>query len=123
MYYFVSFGSAILPGARTASATRGGGTLDYLKRIHDLDAAVHEVLVPVGSPLVGRAIMDVQSEFEVRIIASRYAGKTLVSTPVEAPIAAPAILAVIAQPEELDDFLAKGRLIYLSQPQEESQAQ
>ena len=110
LIYFVSFGPAILPGDRTASATRGGGTLDYLKRIYNIDAAVHEVLVPVGSPLVGRSIMDVQSEFEVRIIASRYAGKTLVSTPVEAPIAAPAILAVIAEPEEMEEFLARGRL-------------
>ena len=110
LIYFVSFGDVVLPDTRAARATRGGGTLEYLKRIYDIDAAVHEVLVPVGSPLVGRAIKDVQTEFEVRIIASRYAGKTLVSTPVEAPIAAPAILAVIAQPEELEAFLARGRL-------------
>ena len=110
LIYFVSFGDAVLPDTRAARATRGGGTLEYLKRIYGIDAAVHEVLVPVGSPLVGRAIMDVQTEFEVRIIASRYAGKTLVSTPVEAPIAAPAILAVIAEPEELKTFLDRGRL-------------
>jgi di/tricarboxylate transporter len=110
LIYFVGFGHAVLPDTRASRATRGGGTLEYLKRIYDIDAAVHEVLVPVGSPLVGRAIQDVQTEFEVRIIASRYAGKTLVSTPVEAPIAAPAILAVIAEPEELKVFLERGRL-------------
>ena len=110
MLYFLIFGHVILPTIRPARATRGAGTLDYLKRIYGLDAAVREVSVQDGSPLVGRPIADVQFDFEVRIIATHYAGKTLVSPPVEAVIAAPAILAVIAQPEAFERFVKEAKV-------------
>ena len=110
LLYFVSIGHIVLPTVRPARSTRGAGTLDYLKRIYGLDAALHEVSVQDGSPLVGQAIRDVQTDYEVRIIASHYAGKTLVSPPVEAVIAAPAILAVIAQPEEFENFIANAQV-------------
>ena len=110
LVYFVAFGRFVLPDDRLTGETRGAGTLDYLQRIYGLHAAVHEIIVLPRSPLVGRSIAEIQDEFEIRIIATRYAGKTLVSTPVEAPIAAPALLAVIAQPEQLENFLSKGRV-------------
>jgi di/tricarboxylate transporter len=50
-------------------------------------------------------IRSVQAEYDVRIVASRYAGKVLVSPPVEAPIAVPATLAIIAQPDKLRAFV------------------
>ncbi len=109
--YFLVFGRVLLPGVKQESKTRGTGTIRYLRRIHGIDAAVREVEVPVGSPLVGRDIKSVQREFEVRIIASRYANKVLVEPPIEAPIAAPATLAVIAQPENLRRFVAAGGLV------------
>ena len=75
-----------------------------------VNAAVREVEVPEGSILVGMDIVGVQLEYNVRIVASRYAGKVLVSPPVEAPIAAPATLAVIAQPDRLRAFVTAGNL-------------
>ncbi len=108
--YFLLFGRRILPAGETRTVRRGAGTVRYLRRIYGMDAAVREVEVPLGSPLVGKDIKTVQREYEVKIVASRYAGKVLVSPPIEAPIAAPATLAVIAPPAELKHFIADGGL-------------
>lgn len=111
LVYFLLFRRHLLRADDGATAQRGRGTVRYLRRVHGIDAAVREVEVPVGSPLVGRDIKSVQREFEVRIVASRYAGKVLVCPPIEAPIAAPATLAVIAQHDELRRFLMLGGLV------------
>ncbi|MEM6639504.1 MAG: SLC13 family permease [Pseudomonadota bacterium] len=109
--YFLLFRRVLLRDESGGRIQRGRGTVRYLRRVHGMDAAVREVEVPIGSPLVGRDIKTVQREFEVRIVASRYAGKVLVCPPVEAMIAAPATLAVIAQPGELKHFLRVGGLV------------
>jgi len=103
--FFVFFGKSVLPDGKTVSASRRTGTTRYMRTVHGIRAAVREVEVPVDSNLVGKTIAEVQSEYDVRIVASRYAGKVLVSPPVEAPVAAPATLAVIAQPARLKAFV------------------
>ncbi len=108
--YFILFGRYVLPRGERKVVTRGAGTIRYLRRMHGVDAAVREVEVPIDSPLVGHDIKSVQREFEVRIVASRYAGKVLVAPPIEAPIAAPATLAVIAQHDELKHFIVANGL-------------
>lgn len=111
LVYFLLFGRFLLPRGETRTTTRGAGTVRFLRRIYGLEAAVREVEVPVGSFLVGRDIDSLQREFEVKIVASRYAGKVIVSPPIEAPIAAPATLAVIAPSERLREFVSRGGLV------------
>ena len=112
LVYFLLFKKVLLrDDTESGRMQKGRGTIRYLRRVHGMEAAVREIEVPVGSPLVGRDIKTVQREFEVRIVASRYAGKVLVCPPVEAMIAAPATLAVIAQPDELKHFLRVGGLV------------
>lgn len=110
LLYFVFFSRFVLRAKPQRAATRGAGTARYMRRVHGIDAAIREIEVPVGSPLVGRDIRSIQQEFEVKTVASNYAGKVLVSPPMEAPIAAPATLAIIAQPEALKAFVAAGHL-------------
>ena len=108
--FFVLFGNAVLPKGEKVSASRRTGTMRYMRSLHGIRAAVREVEVPEGSILTGMSIAAVQGEYDVRIVASRYAGKVLVSPPVEAPIAVPATLAIIAQPDKLRAFVDKGGL-------------
>ena len=108
--YFALFGRLVLPAATSLKTTRGRGTVRYMRHIHGVDAAIREVEVPVDSPLVGLDIRDIQYEFDVKTVASSYGGKVLVSPPMEAPILAPATLAVIAQPDALRRFAAAGKL-------------
>ena len=111
LIFFVLFGKFVLPAGTTESMTRGTGTARYMRRLHGVDAAVREVEVPADSILVGMNIAEVQHAYNVRIVASRYAGKVLVSPPVEAPIAAPATLAIIAQSDMLKAFVAGAGLV------------
>ena len=110
LIFFLLFGKSVLPKGKTVSMGRGIGTVRYMRRLHGVHAAVREVEVPEGSILVGMDIASVQLEYSIRIVASRYAGKVLVSPPVEAPIAAPATLAIIAQPEKLKELVAAAGL-------------
>ena len=110
LIFFLLFGKYVLPEGKTVSLARGTGTVRYMRRLHGVHAAVREVEVPEGSILVGMDIASVQLEYNIRIVASRYAGKVLVSPPVEAPIAAPATLAIIAQPDKLKELVAAAGL-------------
>jgi len=110
LIFFLLFGKYVLPEGKTVSPARGTGTVRYMRRLHGVHAAVREVEVPEGSILVGMDIASVQLEYNIRIVASRYAGKVLVSPPVEAPIAAPATLAIIAQPDKLKELVAAAGL-------------
>ena len=110
LIFFLLFGKSVLPVGTSESMTRGSGTVRYMRRLHGVHAAVREVEVPEDSILVGMDIANVQLEYDIRIVASRYAGKVLVSPPVEAPIAAPATLAIIAQPDKLKQLVAAAGL-------------
>ena len=110
LIFFLLFGKSILPEGTTEIMARGTGTARYMRRLHGVHAAVREVEVPEGSILVGMKIVDAQLEYDVRIVASRYAGKVLVAPPVDAPIAAPATLAIIAQPDKLKEFVTAAGL-------------
>jgi di/tricarboxylate transporter len=105
--FFVLYGKYVLPAGNQVSSSRRTGTMRYMRSLHGIRAAVREIEVPEGSILAGMKIVDVQVEYNVRIVASRYAGKVLVSPPVDAPIAVPATLAIIAQPDKLRSFVAK----------------
>ena len=110
LIFFLLYGKSVLPEGKSEALTRGAGTVRYMRRLHGVHAAVREVEVPEGSILVGMDIASAQLEFDIRIVASRYAGKVLVSPPVEAPIAAPATLAIIAQPDKLKELVAAAGL-------------
>ena len=110
LVYFLVAGRYVLPEGKRPSP-RGTGTLLYMRRVHGIDAYIREVEVPVDSPLIGKDIRTVQQEFDAKIVASAFAGKTIIGTPMEAVIAAPATLAVIAQPEAMESFVAAGKLI------------
>jgi di/tricarboxylate transporter len=106
LVFFLLFGKSVLPQGTSVAAGRSTGTVRYMRRLHGVHAAVREVEVPEDSILVGMDIASVQLEYDIRIVASRYAGKVLVSPPVEAPIAAPATLAIIAPPDKLKNLVA-----------------
>ena len=110
LLFFLLFGKRVLPQGHNNDLTHGEGTAHYMRRLWGVHAAVCEVDVPVDSVLVGKKIVDVQLEYDIRVVASRYAGKVIIGPPVEAPIAAPATLAIIAQPDKLEAFVAAGEL-------------
>lgn len=110
LVFFLVYGKSVLPKGAQVNLNRGTGTARYMRRLHGVHAAVREVEVPTDSDLVGMDIGEAQLQYDIRIVASRYAGKVLVSPPTEAPIAAPATLAIIAEPDKLRKLVTVANL-------------
>ena len=69
--YFVLAGRLVLPagaGAETGFA-RGENAARYFQDLYGLSDRVHELVVPAGSPLVGRDLDDVERAFSIRVVA------------------------------------------------------
>jgi di/tricarboxylate transporter len=112
LIYFIAFGARLLPaGGGERVPLRGRGTVRYMRHLHGINAAVRELEVPVDSPLLGQDVRSIQRAYEAKIVASHYGGKSMVSPPMDAPLVAPATIAVIAEPEALKRFIAAGKLI------------
>jgi di/tricarboxylate transporter len=109
--YFLVAGRHVLPKDRLRPAARGAGTQRYLRRVHGIDAAIRELEVPVGSPLVGRDVRALQREYEAKIVGAQFQGRSLVSPSMEWTLVAPATIAVIAQPDCLRRFVGAGNLV------------
>lgn len=109
--YFLGFGRFLLPRSTKRAPPRRAGTVRFMRHIHGVDAAIRELEIPVGSPLVGKDIRSLQREYEAKIVASHYGGKTIVSPSMDAPLAAPATIAVIAEPDDLKRFIDAGNLV------------
>ncbi len=111
LLYFMTLGKRLLPSDGTNPTARPTGTARYMRRIHGVDAAVREIVVPPGSTIVGSSIDEIQDKYEVRIVATRYNDRSYIEPPVETVIVAPATLAVIAEPRPLKTFISEGRVI------------
>ena len=67
LIFFVLFGKFVLPAGTTESMTRGTGTARYMRRLHGVDAAVREVVVPAlheSSPVAASAAEEDEEEEE-----------------------------------------------------------
>ncbi len=110
LLYFMTLGKRLLPARGANPTARATGTARYMRRIHGVDAAVREIIVPRGSPIAGFTIDEIQNKYEVRIVATRYNERSYIEPPIETVITTPAILAVIAEPIPLRTFISEGRL-------------
>ncbi|PLX62636.1 SLC13 family permease [Sedimenticola selenatireducens] len=69
--YFVLAGRFVLPGAGGDSGTTATNSMEYFQRIYNIDYALFEVVVPPESELVGMMLDDVETEYRVRVIATK----------------------------------------------------
>lgn len=66
--YFMLAGRFILPAVQQRTSSRET-TLEYLKRTYDIDLKLAEVELTSDSPLLGRNLLEVEKEFNIRVIA------------------------------------------------------
>ncbi|MFV0334308.1 MAG: SLC13 family permease [Tropicimonas sp.] len=104
--YFVLLGRFVLPHEteRTDTGTRGRSLLEYVAETYGIDGAIHEIVVPRGSILVGETIDDIQRALRLQVIATQYEGKTYTSPPRDTELKAPCRLAIIAERDAVDEF-------------------
>ncbi len=73
--YFVLAGRFVLPVSETDNGTRAASTMDYFKDVYGINYDLFEIVVPDGSPLIGKQLDDVESSYRIRVIASKRSGQ------------------------------------------------
>ncbi|HEC28554.1 MAG TPA: SLC13 family permease [Gammaproteobacteria bacterium] len=68
--YFVLAGRFVLPSAIKKTGTTSSNTMTYFQDVYGLNYDLFEVVVPDGSPLVGKQVDDVEHQHRIRIIAA-----------------------------------------------------
>lgn len=104
--YFILLGRYVLPVApQQDEITWGGRTAQYFKNVYGLEADIFEVRVPPRSRLAGRRIEVIERAAKVRIIAYYNGGEKRVAPVGTMDIEPGAIIAVMADPLMVRDFV------------------
>lgn len=103
--YFVLAGRFVLPGNKREDITKGGNTMQYFQDLYGLDYGLFEVVVPAGSPMVGRMLDDIERDGKVRVIAALRGTEDLRIGPGslarDIGVEANTVLGILASPERL----------------------
>ncbi len=102
--YFLVFGRVVLPVVKTHNGASGRSLLDYFNNVYDLDGEIHEFDVRAGSPLAGKSIDELETNYKLLIIATHYNKKTFMAPPRDVQIQAPAHIAVIGSRPDVAKF-------------------
>lgn len=112
--YFVFAGRFVLPGSTRDDVTQGGNTMAYFQNLYGLNHGLFEVVVPAGSPLVGRMLDDIEDGAGVRVIAVRRGSEDLRVGPGslarDIGIEANTVLGILASPDRLAAFVQQNGL-------------
>ena len=104
LLYFIIFGRFVLPSSNRDDTGTAQSTLAYFNATYGLDGIIHEIDVPHGSLLAGHTMGDLQTAFNVQVIATAFQGRTYTAPPRDIMIEAPAKLAIIADARAIADF-------------------
>ncbi|MCW9015129.1 MAG: SLC13 family permease [Gammaproteobacteria bacterium] len=112
--YFVLAGRFVLPTTQGKELASGSDPMQYFHDVYGVDYAMHEVVVPDDSPLIGKQLDHVESSHRIRVIASKRSGEesrvgagTLAR---DTEIQAGMVLGVVAAPEALKAFVEEFQL-------------
>lgn len=110
LIYFIIFGRFVLPNTSSDISSSDNTLQNYIKSLYQLDGQVHEINIPEGSGLVGQKIDDIQRKYHLQIIATHYRGRTYPAPPRDIELTAPSTIAVIAETDAVEAFLADNHL-------------
>ena len=112
--YFVLAGRYVLPKTESESGTVGADPMAYFHDVYGVKYAIHEVVVPDDSELVGKKLDDVETAYRVRVIASKYIGEEVRVGPGtiarDTEFQAGMVLGVVADPQDLGKFVDEYQL-------------
>jgi di/tricarboxylate transporter len=109
--YFTLFGRYILPGSEDQGGSEADKRSEYLNRLYGLDSGITELSVPSDSPIAGRTILDIHSDFDIYIIALHINQKTFVAPVVLDELEAPSRIAVMGTPAAIRRFAVQNDLV------------
>jgi di/tricarboxylate transporter len=107
--YFVIAGRYVLPVESNKGHTTAANTIRYFRELYGLEHSVFEVVVPAGSPLVGKLLGDTEQAARVRVIAALRASNELRIGPGmlsrDVPIEANVVLGLVAPFSRVQAFV------------------
>lgn len=108
--YFVVAGRFVLPKGETKSGAEGADAMDYFQEVYGVDYTLSEVVIPEDSTLVGLTLDEIEGPHRIRVIAGKRSGEesrigagTLAR---DTGLQAGMVLGVVADPEDLNKFIA-----------------
>ncbi|MDP3687672.1 MAG: SLC13 family permease [Sulfurimicrobium sp.] len=112
--YFVIAGRFVLPGGKHDDITSGTNTMQYFQDLYGLDYGLFEVVVPAGSPLVGKKLEEIESTAMIRVIGLAHGSSDLRVGPGsldrDVGVETNTILGILASPERLQAFVSANKL-------------
>ncbi|MFZ5483582.1 MAG: SLC13 family permease [Pseudomonadota bacterium] len=112
--YFVLAGRFVLPGGSHDNVTQATNTMQYFQDLYGLDYGLFEVVVPPGSPLIGKRLDDVEHNHRIRVIAALRGSDDLRIGPGglarDIGIEAHTVLGILASPAALENFVGTFQL-------------
>ena len=112
--YFVIFGRFVLPESKSESVTSAGDTMSYFQDVYGVSYELYEVVVPVGSDIIGQRLDDFEDEYQLRVIATKLTGEPTRIGPGaldrDTGLRAGMVLGITAEQENLDHFVTKYKL-------------
>jgi di/tricarboxylate transporter len=109
--YFVLAGRFVLPATQSESSTSGTDPMQYFHDVYGVKYALHELVVPENSELIGMKLDDVETGYRVRVIASKRGGEEprvgpgTIARDIE--FQAGMVLGIVADPRDLEHFCEK----------------
>jgi di/tricarboxylate transporter len=112
--YFLVAGRFVLPASVSESNTTGSDSMEYIRKIYGTQYSLSEVVVSEESELTGKTLDDIEPANRIRVIAcklpgeeSRFGPGTLAR---DTEVQAGMVLGVVADPENLDNFVERNTL-------------
>lgn len=109
--YFVIAGRYVLPATKSESSTSGQDPMQYFNEVYGVDYAVNEVVVKDACALIGKRLDDIETDYRIRIIASKQSGmETRVGPGTiarDVEFKPGMVLGIVADPADLDRFVDK----------------
>ncbi len=113
--YFVLAGRFVLPSSKHDSITKATNTMQYFQDLYGLDYGLFEVEIPVGSPVIGKLLDDVELTWKVRVIAAQRSSEELRIGPGglarDIGIQAGMVMGILAAPDRMLTFIEDNKLI------------
>ena len=108
--YFVLAGRFVLPGnAGEDDGKNATSTMKYFQDVYGLDYELFEVVVPDGSPIIGKLLDDIEGSSRIRVIAALRGGDDMRIGPGalarDVGIEAGTILGVLASADHVRNFV------------------
>ena len=112
--YFVFAGNKVLPKSESESSTRGSDTLRYFQTVYGLRYYISELVVMMGSPLIGKKLEDIEQKYRLRIVAMKTPGSGTKIGPGtinrDTTISTDMVLGVVGDPDNIKHFALTFRL-------------